>query len=206
MNVHDRIAVLEKELSELKKQVGRPGRDDPLPSVKAFEEPRGVQVRELLVERPDLPSLAELKKLLTIVRPHVPGADRIDRDDPDRLLRGFSTCFRRIANLGRSPTPNGKYALTWWVDECKTWLRARNAIGGDVTGAAYIAAVLAQGDVVWVEHDLYRGQLFEAGLLPYGGKPGGDAWKRVLESGNILPALRPVRPGERSNSVRMLGF
>ena len=66
-------------------------------------------------------------------------ADRVNRDDPDQLLRGFSICFRRIANLGRSPTPNAKYGLFWWTDECRSWLRARHVIADDMSGAAYVA-------------------------------------------------------------------
>jgi hypothetical protein len=135
-----------------------------------------------------------------------PGADRIDRDDPDRLLRGFAACFRRVHNLGRSPTPNPKYAVSWWVDEAKTWLRSRGAIAGDVSGVAYIAAVLAAGDIPWVEHDLYRGQLFEAGLLPYGGRPASDAWKNVLTTGAVLSSTRPARPREAPSTVRLVGF
>jgi hypothetical protein len=123
-----------------------------------------------------------MKRLFAIARPYVPGAERVDPDDPDRLLRGFAVCFRRIVNLGRSPTPNGKYALSWWCDEARTWLRARDVIASDVSGIAYMAAVIAQGDVVWVEHDVNRGQLFEAGLLPTAvsrpAMPGSESWKR----------------------------
>jgi hypothetical protein len=42
-----------------------------------------------------------MRKLLAIVRPHVPTADRLD---PDKLFRSFSACFDLVANIGCQPT------------------------------------------------------------------------------------------------------
>lgn len=206
----DRLAELKAEVARLNAKIAAlegGGQPETVPPAEMPPERRGFEVREIITERNDLPSFAEMKKLLAIVRLHVPHADRINPDDPDQLLRGFVICFRRIANLGRCPTPNGRYGITWWMDECKSWLRTRGVIANDVSGAAYIAAVLASGDVPFVRHDAALGHVWEFGLLPYGGKPAGDAWKRVLETGNILPGSHPARSAPASHQpVRQIGW
>jgi hypothetical protein len=72
MNVQERIDKLERELADLKKAAGQKDVEDTKPTARTFEEPRGVQVRELLTERHDLPSLQDLRKLLAVVKPLVP--------------------------------------------------------------------------------------------------------------------------------------
>jgi hypothetical protein len=99
-----------------------------------------------------------MRKLLAIVRPHVPTADRLD---PDKLFRSFSACFDRIANIGCQPTLYSNCGLCWSVDECRTWLRAREAIANDVDAPAFIAAVLVRGDVNYCPHDDAVGNVWE---------------------------------------------
>lgn len=176
MNVHDQIAVLEKQLAELKKQVGRPGRDDPLPSVKAFEEP-GVRIVELISETAAMPNLGEMKRLFGVVRPLAPGK-LDDKYDEDRPFRGFCAAFRWVQNQNRIETPNPRLALTYWLDDCRAWLRQRNCVANDVDGNAFVLAIYAAGDVCYVPHDLSRGQLWEFGLHEHYGR-GPQSFRRV---------------------------
>jgi hypothetical protein len=87
----------------------------------------------------------------------------------------------------------------------RQWLRQRDAMTIDVSGASFIAAVLASGDVLYVPHDRTRGWVWEFGLMPphYGGKLAADAWKRVLETGAVARPSQPARPTEQRSQVRI---
>jgi hypothetical protein len=127
----DTLAELKAEHAALARRIAKlEGIDVPMPAPPSPPpappvERRGVEIRELLDERSDGPSYDELRRLLKIVAPLVPGADKVNKYDPDALQRGFCSCFRRVSNLGRIPAPNPRYAISWWLDETKTWLRAR---------------------------------------------------------------------------------
>jgi hypothetical protein len=88
------------------------------------------------------------------------------------------------------------------------WLRARNAMTRDVTGASFVAAVMAAGDVLFVPHNGTLGHVWEFGLvLPDqgGGKPANaDAWRRVLATGAILPPSAPARRMAPPSPVRVI--
>jgi hypothetical protein len=201
----DRLAQLEAQAAALQAEIAALKAGAPVKPA-APPERRGVEIRQSITERSDGPSYEELKRLLKVVQPMVPGADKVNKYDPDTLLRGFASCFRRVSNLGRIPAPNPKYAISWWVDETKTWLRARNVVTTDVGGVAFVAAVIASGDIAYQMPDPTRGALFECALVPYGGKPAvGDAWRKVL-AGNVLPPVHSARAQVEHAPVRVLGF
>jgi hypothetical protein len=184
----DRLAELEAKAFALNAEIaklkaGRPAQPPP-------PKDEGVRVLHLLDERTDLPNLAELKKLHSAVRNLVP---ETKSHDPDAGFRGFCGAYRFVSNCGRIAVPNAKVSLTWWCDVMVDWLRQRSAMTLDITGASFIAAVLASGDILYVPHDSNLGHVWEFGIAPPGhggGKPASDAWKRVLE-GSVLAPSRP---------------
>lgn len=119
----------------------------------------GVRVLHVLDERSDLPDLKQMQKLFAVVKPHSRPQALNDKFDPDRPFRAFSSTFRWLQNMGRTERPNGKVALSFWLDTCRTWLRARNCMTGDLDVNALVLAVFAAGDVVYVPADGAWGSL-----------------------------------------------
>jgi hypothetical protein len=162
----------------------------------------GVRIIAVNDERGDGPSLAELKKLYAAVKHRVP---EVKSHDPDAGFRGFASAFRYVSNCGRTAAPNSKLGLGYWLDDMKQWLRQRDATTIDVSGASFIAAVLASGDVLYVPHDRTRGWVWEFGLMQphYGGKPATEAWKCVVETGVVIRPSQPARLTEQRSQVRI---
>jgi hypothetical protein len=194
MNNDARIAKLEAtinaaqiELAEIKS-----GKAPPPPTPPKDE----VRILQLLDERVDgMPSLRELERLFGVVRPLAPWplADRYDERKP---FRGFCSCFRWLVNKGRVDHPNSKFALSFWLDNCKTWLRDRNAMVNDVDAVTLILAVFAQGDVKFVPANPALGTVWELGLAEHSGRAASpDGWRLVLRTGAsaVLPPSSPAR-------------
>jgi hypothetical protein len=113
----------------------------------------------------------------------------VDRFDDNRPFRGFSSAFRWLANVPRTDRPNGKVALSYWMDVCRGWLRARNSVASDLDANALILAVLASGDVAYCPANHQLGAVWELGLVEFGGRPASpDGWKRILREGASGPA------------------
>jgi hypothetical protein len=199
----DRLSELEAKAAAITAEIAalKSGKSAPLPQVKDDE---GARVIELLHERTaDMPNLEQLRKLYNIVRHKVPQVKVADDDAP---FRGFCGAFRYVSNCGRVAAPNNKHSLGWWGDDMKFWLRARNAMTNDVTGASFIAAVMASGDVLFVPHDGNLGNVWEFSLVPpgHGGKPATDAWRLVL-GGSVLGPSAPARRMAPPSPVRIYG-
>lgn len=204
----DTLAQLKAEAARLNARIAELERGQaPKPPPKPVDE-GGVRVMEMLTETSALPSPAEMKKLFVAVRHLAPGK-LDDRYDEDKPFRGFCAAFRWVQNQTRTEQPNPKFALSYWLDACKSWLRQRDVIANDVDGNSLVLAVYAAGDVCYVPHDLSRGQLWEFGLHEHygrGRKASESAWRNVMTSGAILPPSRPGRSREVPSSVRMIGF
>lgn len=189
----DRIAMLEAQAAALAAEIaalkaGKAAKPAPQPI-----EEGGIRVVELLTETSALPTHAEMKKLFATVRNFSPGK-LDDKYDPDKPFRGFCAAFRWLANQGRTELPNKKYAISYWLDCCHTWLRQRDVIANDVGGNELVLAVLAAGDVCYVRGDLSVGCVWELGLHEYykRGRPASDAWRNVMATGNVLTPTRPA--------------
>jgi hypothetical protein len=156
-----------------------------------------------LTERADGPDLKQMQKLFDIVRPLAPWPLN-NKYDEQRPFRGFASAFRWVQNVGRTPQPNGKVALSFWVDTCRLWLRARNCVASDLDANALVLACLASGDVVYTPADAGRGWVWELGLLEYGGGPANtDAWRTVLNGGAIRSPSAPARRDPPPSGVRI---
>jgi hypothetical protein len=201
----DRIAKLEAQINAAQAELAqiKAGKAPPPPTPPKDE----VRILQLLDERRDLPSLKEMERLHARVKPLSPWPMALtDRYDEHRPFRGFSSAFRWLQNVGRTPQSNGKVALSFWADCCRIWLRARNCVGSDVDANALILAVLAAGDIVYTPADHARGWVWELGLIEFGGRPANmDAWRAVMSSGAILPPSAPARRDAPPSAVRIYG-
>jgi hypothetical protein len=206
----DRISRLEAQAAALNAEIAALKAGKPAPPPAPVKELREVSITELHTERAGGPNLAELKKLYAAVRNLVPEAKH---HDPDAGFRGFCGAYRFVSNCGRVAAPNAKVSISWWLDNMIDWLRQRGAVALDATGASFVAAVYAAGDVLFVPHNGTLGTVWEFGLvLPgqsggSGGKPASDAWRRILRDGAsaVLPSSVPVRRIEAPSQVRIYG-
>jgi hypothetical protein len=156
-----------------------------------------------------MPNLRELEKLYSIVRNLSPWPSALtDKFDENRPFRGFSSAFRWVMNVPRADRPNGKVALSYWLDVARGFLRARNSVASDLDANGLILACYACGDVKYCKADPQLGVTWEIGLLEYGGKPADPtAWRRVLTGGAsaILPPSSPARRMPSLSPVRIYG-
>jgi hypothetical protein len=156
-----------------------------------------------------MPNLRGMERLYAAVRNLSPWPEALrDRYDDGRPFRAFSSCFRWIMNVPRADRPNGKVALSYWIDVCQTWLRARNSVGSDLNVNALILATFAVGDVHYCPADPQLGVTWEIGLLEYGGRAATpDAWRKILAGGAaaILPPSAPARRMPAPSGVRVYG-
>jgi hypothetical protein len=78
------------------------GKTAPVPQPPKDEGVRIVAVND---ERSDLPDLASMRKLYSIVKHRVPEEKS---GDPDGCFRGFAGAYRYVSNCGRIAAPNSK--------------------------------------------------------------------------------------------------
>jgi hypothetical protein len=202
------LAELKAEAARLNARIAElegstPNRVTPPPPVKD----EGPRVVLLLDERSDLPSLKETERLYSALK-HLAPWPLNDKYDADRPFRGFSCCYRWISNKGRTEFPNPKFALGFWLEACKVWLKARGSMTGDVDASVLILAVYAAGDIAFCPANSQLGHVWEIGLAEHAGRPADVAgWRRVL-AGGAAAVRPPSSPGRRRaplSPVRIYG-
>ena len=200
-NTSERLDRLEAENAILKAELARlTGEAEPRPEPAAappatpYQAPR-LEVRHVTpVSGLVMPSDDQMRALYAIVSKAHPKLVR----EPHRgewtqaPFNDFAAAFVAMGNLGRTPQPDGKHSLGWWVDHAI--FGAPGAKGQRAFGdAEFVLAALAHGDVPYRPYA--DGSPWEFGLMPYTGQgtPAGDAWRRVLASGRISPPAAPAR-------------
>jgi hypothetical protein len=202
----DRIGALELQINALNAELQalKVGKPAPVPAVRD----EGARVVPLLTERTDgLPSLKEMTRLYEIVKHLAPWPLDV-RYDADRPLRGFISCFRWLANKNRMPQPNPKFALSFWADDCKNWLRDRSSMVSDISTTTLVLAVYAAGDICYTPANSALGHTWEIGVSEHAGRPADPtAWRRVLTGGAaaIRPPSSPARRMAAPSPVRIYG-
>jgi hypothetical protein len=165
-----------------------------------------VRIVPLLTEPSSLPSLKEMERLYRAVKPLAPWP-LDDKYDEHRPFRGFCACARWLASKGRTEFPNPRFALGFWLDDCRAWLRDRNSMTSDVSATTLILATYAAGDVRFVRADSQLGTVWELALAEHSGRPASpDGWKRILRDGAsaILPPSAPARRAPAPSQVRVV--
>ncbi|WP_315792181.1 MULTISPECIES: hypothetical protein [unclassified Bradyrhizobium] len=140
-----------------------------------------------------MPSPDQLIELSSLVYRLRPDFDlRQDRDQ--RHLRHdheFASAFRMLGALGRTEQVDHGKALTYWCDVVREALCEYCGIIVEVPANILAAAALAHGDIQYARNGLGL-RWFEVG------RPAGDAWRSLLETGKVLPPSEQVtssRPG-----------
>src|SRR3984885_5588246 len=140
------------------------------------------------VEGPRLdlkPTDDEHNKLLNVVFLKFPNIKPDERRAAE-FWADYKRFFEVLGCAGRAEKPDGGKYLSWWIDEF------RSLLGGYVRGNAFLAAALAQGDLSYVAGN-GANISWELGLVVGGGgrRPSGEAWRKVIETGELLrPTLR----------------
>ena len=144
----------------------------------------------------DMPSAAELERLLSIVTDAV---DMPRLDNPSReILAEFRRAFYSVGRLGRLPEPSADRYFVSSLDDAHEVLRAQRLQG--VEGDAMLAAALAWGDVTWRAPDRAIGQLQEIALAKLNqGAPARAVWRDILSARADVLAPLPPR-GQRASS------
>jgi hypothetical protein len=203
----DRLAELEARALALNAEIAALKAGKAVPPPPARDELRIVAIND---ERSDgLPNLKEMEKLYAAVRNLSPWPEMLrDRYDDGRPFRAFSSTFRWLMNVQRADRPNGKVALSYWLDTARAWLRARNSVASDLGVNALVLSAFAAGDVCYCRGDPALGCLWELGLLEHGGRPADPtAWRRILTQGAaaVLPPSAPARRMAPLSPVRVYG-
>jgi hypothetical protein len=200
MSTESRIATLEAqvaaaqiELAELK--AGKAARPVLQPQPVRDEGVRIVQ----LVEPSNFvrPTTKELRQLYDVVlakypqlRPHL--SARWEDQERKESFDGFIWSFERLGFVGRSAVPDTKHYVNFWISDCQDWLRQFRPSHSGNTGAGFLAAVIAHGDIQFTVGDENEGIVWSIGVTTFGGAKASDAWKRVLDGKLMAPT-----PAER---------
>ncbi|MCJ2068307.1 hypothetical protein MKK75_05705 [Methylobacterium sp. J-030] len=175
----DRLAALETP----------PAAAVPTPAAPRPAAPEGMTVHTAIAGSGYvMPTEAQLRALHDMVVTTYPvlkdTAGRLD--GPDEPFRRFAAAFRALGAIGRAPALNRDRAANWWVDHAQERLAGLGAVS-DLNLASFTAAVVAHGDIPFRALDRFPYEL-EFGLVAHGGgRPAGDAWRRLL-AGDRLPA------------------
>ena len=150
---------------------------------------------------PNDDELGRLRAIVTAKIPRLALADGlISRGDKKTTLSISGSSLRRSGLsercIRKNRMPDRKHYLHHWTDHCETWLKTFGQ-WIDLSFAPLSARAWAHGDVAY-SGLFVDGEVLELGLNAYGiGRPAGDAWRRVLETGEIVlpspPAMRLAR-------------
>jgi hypothetical protein len=124
--------------------------------------------------------------------------------DEEEFFRSFCAAFRYLGNVGRAAEINKKLSHSWWVGACGRWLDD-HGVRVVVSGPAFIAAVVAMGDIGYVPADPSLGVVWEFALESYGGRPAGDAWRKALRGELMSPWKPSGLPAPSPAQVRYFG-
>jgi hypothetical protein len=131
-------------------------------------------------EQPTSAELRELARLVWAAHPWLPICGEAE----------FGRAFYATGFMWRLPEPSPRFFFHSYVDDCCNFL-ARLGLD-EVEGPAVMGAILGHADIKYRLADSSVGQLLEVGLSANG--PGAkcrNAWRRVLETGELLPPLPP---------------
>lgn len=183
-------ATLQSRVLALEANAGLAGQSQHHTPAKA-PKPDGAQIITLAPPLPELPNdeqYGELEQIVVKAYPQLaPDANRAEE-----FSRDFRVAFVHIAGLERADKPDNGRSVSWWLDHLRG--ECRRAVRGN----AYVAAVLAQGDVGFIPAIPHEGQSWEFALKPYGGgRPATAAWRNVLK-GELRSPTRSERQSDSS--------
>jgi hypothetical protein len=196
-----------KRLTALEARVANLDGESAIKPTKPAPADEGVRIVPIsMVETSTVPTENELRALMKIAIARLAQMDCAPdfsgpraEEKQTEYFRQFCAGFRALGYISRSDVLDRKHALSYWVGVGEEVLRTQRADCGCQIGPAFIAAVIARGDVPFNDPREYP-FVPEFGLREFGmGAPATDAWRRVLASGKA-PAPTPVKAPGNFNS------
>ena len=96
-----------------------------------------------------MPNEQQFDRLLEIVVQHFP----VLRPREDDFNAQFRAAFIRLAHCGRRDKVDNERSLSWWCDDAREWCRRHRVNPSWINGSAFVAAVLAHGDIAYASLD-----------------------------------------------------
>lgn len=149
-----------------------------------------------------LPTDLEFDQLVDLVLVRWP---QLRSPDDQSFRAQFRAAFHRLLHLGRCDKLDTERGLSYWADDCRAWLSEHQPGNALVSGAAFTAAAIAQGDIQFTAPTNFPCDL--AFNLQFGGgglETNGDAWRRVLATGKLSEPVPLPRPTEMRSRVQQL--
>jgi hypothetical protein len=194
------IAGLAEENRELRARVASLETAPPLRRVipaAPIEEARAILTYPGVAAPRGLPSDAELMELRRVVNlayprfAFTPSGPKWAAIEEREDVAGFRTAFAYLATLARVEKPLAtKYATSWWITGCEAWARDVS-LPTTIPGRAFIAALVAHGDIAFTALDDYPVFGLAAGDH---GRRYAQRWREVL-AGRVPEAI--PKPGPR---------
>ena len=142
-----------------------------------------------------MPSDAELERLLEIVKRAHPWL--VQAEGPEAFdLATFKKAFWAQGLLFRTHAPRQDRRFASFLEYIEDTFDVR------IFGPAFLAAIIASGEIPWQKQDMNAGRVLEVGLNEYTGATSGNAWRRILtgEATLLAPVARPV-PGQAPENL-----
>jgi hypothetical protein len=193
-----RLAAVEKENAGLRARISELETALPIKQILAHapvvkEERRPFQTFDLS-EKFVMPSDSDLRRLYDLTRARFPkqaAAGEPQHWNDDQLFPRFVSAFRFVGDLRRTEQTDKQHAISWWLDQGKNWLTARQISPSTLRGPDFLLACIAHNDVAFIPAN-EQGQMWEVGVDMYNGKRPSGAWREAL-AGRIR-ASTPPRP------------
>ena len=155
----------------------------------------GVQASTWRFKMPSDEQLRQLDDIVVRVYPKLGLARDAIGEEIELRARAFKNSFLAVAYLGRRDAPETKnaHSLAWWLGYVRDWLAESDVLNGDITQPAFVAAIVAHGDVPFFPLTRYPFDVSLGLMIGYAGRRATDAWRAVLESGQPPAPVKPYR-------------
>jgi hypothetical protein len=103
--------------------------------------------------------------------------------------RQMRLAFIGLTYFKRTPAPDHKRYVTYWLEEAEIVLGSMGKRGEELRFAPFMCAIVAHGDIPYTALSL-DGEPLSLGLSKDVGAEAKDGWKRVLDRGPADPVGR----------------
>ena len=149
-----------------------------------------------------LPNEEQCRQLCEIVFDRYPSL-RPRRGEEEEFAAEFRAAMRFVEHHGRRAAPDHGLGVGWWIDTARVWLSQHAGGNSLVGGNAFVAAIVAAGDVPYSDPGEPG---FAIGLQHTGGGIEASArWHTVLATRRLLDPAPPERPKPVFSPVSVAG-